>query len=155
MPVLASRAFYITADRGLCESWEMFHQSQSIMGWTESHIKLSVTPSMPHFYCSARIHWHPPQYLSEQMFLFIWAAWFWLWQQITTYLVPLNISLIKEEYKLLKNFTDCKSAHTCHILYIFIMSYVLISQKTVVDMTVFLLMWEKRHIASVYCKHIL
>lgn len=96
-----------------------FISHKALWGELKATLNFSVTPSMPHFYCSTLIHWHQPQYLSEQMFLSVWAdlAWFWLWQQITTYLVPLNISLIKEEYKLLNNFSDCKSAHLPYIVH--------------------------------------
>lgn len=51
--VPASRAFTSALTESRVNHWEMFHRSRHIMQLSESHIKLSLTSSFPHFYCPA------------------------------------------------------------------------------------------------------
>lgn len=53
--VPASRAFTSVLTESRVNCWEMFHRSRHIMQPSESHIKLSLTPSLLHFYCPARL----------------------------------------------------------------------------------------------------
>lgn len=63
--VSASRAFTSVLTESRVNCWEMFHRSRHIMQPRESRIKLSLTPSLLHFYCPAhpltnlqpRLHW--------------------------------------------------------------------------------------------------
>lgn len=53
--VPASRAFTSALTESRVNHWEMFHRSRHIMQLSESHIKLSLTSSLLHFYCPARL----------------------------------------------------------------------------------------------------